>query len=361
MERILIIDDEEQNLKALKLALSDENPTWEIFTASSEAEGKALLEKQFKERAPIAVVLTDLVLANEERGGMNILEAVKRIDPHIIAILFTAKEKSLNRAKAFEYGAFDVVGKNIRGASARDELIFKTRVALRHHYETWKRINSLRRYFDPKVFENIERKPELLELNSRIITIVFWDIRGFSKLCDDLKTRPDLITEFLKEYYEIAAEVIFAHDGVLDKFIGDGVMALFGVFNHRDVEGKEYALSAVHAAINLRTRFNALVKNWMEKWRRGVSLKVHEIGLGCGMNTEKTLSGNVGTDFRDQFTALGSPVNLASRIEPRSEAGQILISQSTYTLIEDSIPAEFFGEISDIKNMPGIYPVYQVK
>lgn len=358
MPRILIIDDEVENLNALKRALGDENPGWEILTARSEKDGKAVLKKQLSERTPIEVVLTDLVLESEERGGMNILQEARRIDPLVMAILFTAKEKSLDRYAAFDYGAFDVVEKNIRGTSAVREINIKTRAALRYR-EWWQRIDFLRRYFDPKVFKVIERDPSLLAIKRRILTIAFWDIRGFSRLCEILKAHPDLIAGFLKDYCETAAKVIFAHDGVLDKFIGDGVMALFGVLNHKDDNGEMDAAAAVRAAVKLKPAFDKVVNKWMEKWQLYVPDKI-EIGLGCGIHTGETLVGNVGTDFRDQFTALGPHVNFASRIESRSEPGQILISQSTKTRIKKSFKVSKVGEISDVKNIPGTFILYQV-
>jgi class 3 adenylate cyclase len=360
MARILIVDDEVENLNALKRALGDENPTWELFTAKSEAEGKQVLQKQMAERLPIDVVLTDLVLESEDHGGMNILQEAKRTDPLLMAILFTAKEKSLDRYAAFDYGAFDVVEKNIRGTAAVREINLKTRAALR--YREWsQRINFLRRYFDPKVFSVIEREPSLLALNRKMLTIVFWDIRGFSRLCESLKAHPDLIAGFLRDYCETAAKVIFSHEGVLDKLIGDGVMALFGVLNHKDDEGKGDAAAAVEAAVELRGRFKELVEKWMEKWQLYVPDKI-EIGLGCGIHTGEVLAGNVGTEFRDQFTALGPPVNFASRIEARSNSGQIVISQSTEARVRGgAFKVSKVGEVSDVKNIPGTFSLYQVE
>jgi adenylate cyclase len=358
MPLILIVDDEIENLNALKRALKDENPSWEILTAKNEAEGKTILQKQLDERSPVDVVLTDLVLENEERGGMNILQEARRLDPSIMAILFTAKEKSLDRYAAFDYGAFDVVEKNIRGASAVREINIKTRAALR--YREWsQRINFLSRYFDKKVFNVIERDPSLLAIDRKILTIVFWDIRGFSKLCEILKAHPDLIAGFLKDYCETAAKVIFANNGLLDKFIGDGVMALFGVLNHKDDDGKTDAASAVRAAVELRVSFDKVVDKWMEKWNLYVPDKI-EIGLGCGIHTGETLVGNVGTDFRDQFTALGPHVNFASRIESKSKHGEILISETTQKRVKDSFKVSKVGEISKVKNIPGTFTLYRV-
>jgi class 3 adenylate cyclase len=360
MPRILIVDDEVENLNALKRALGDENPTWEILTARSEQEGREILHKQQDEKCPIDVVLTDLVLESEERGGMNVLQEAKRADPLVMAILFTAKEKSLDRYAAFDYGAFDVVEKNIRGTAAVREINIKTRAALR--YREWsERINFLRRYFDPKVFSVIERDPSLLTISRKTLTIVFWDIREFSRLCETLKAHPDLIAGFLRDYCETAAKVIFAHNGVLDKFIGDGVMALFGVLNHKADEGKADAHAAVRAAIELRSDFAKVLGKWMQKWQMYVPDKI-EIGLGCGIHTGETLAGNVGTDFRDQFTALGPHVNFAARLEALSKAGQILISQPTEIRVRDAnLKISKISEISDVKNIPGTFSFYSVE
>jgi len=145
--RILIVDDEKENCDALQLALSDENPDWQFFTARDEGQGKAILLTQVTKGEPIDIVLTDLVMSSEQ-SGMEMLSAARKLDPFVMAILFTAKEKSLDRYAAFDYGAFDVVEKNIRGITASREINIKSRAALR--YREWsQQINFLRRYFDP--------------------------------------------------------------------------------------------------------------------------------------------------------------------------------------------------------------------
>jgi len=355
MARILIVDDEKEIRHAMRRALGDENPGWQILLAQSETAGLNVLRKQLEKREPVDVVLTDLVMRSE-RSGMTMLEEARKADPLVMTILFTAKEKSLDRYAAFEYGAFDVVEKNIRGAAAIREINVKTRAALR--YREWSsRINYLRRYFDPKLFDVIERDPSLLDLGQRTVTVTYWDIRGFSLLCEILKAHPTLIADFLREYCELAARTVFKHNGVLDKFIGDGVMALFGVLNHRDDEGKADAISAVRAALELRDTFTQLIEHWMPKWRKYTPQSI-EIGLGCGIHTGDALVGNMGTDFRDQFTALGPHVNFASRLESRAEARQILLSQSTETRVKSAIRLTPAGQIDDIKNIPGTYKLF---
>jgi class 3 adenylate cyclase len=294
-----------------------------------------------------------------EQSGMNMLQEARELDPMIMAILFTAKEKSLDRYAAFDYGAFDVVEKNIRGTAAVREINIKTRAALR--YRGWsQRVNFLRRYFDAKVFDAIEREPSLLSIKQRTVTICFWDIRGFSRLCEILKAHPTVIAGFLKEYCDVAARTIFEQNGVLDKFIGDGVMALFGVLDGKDNEGETDAFAAARAALDMRARFGPLVNRWMERWTLYTPQKI-EIGFGCGIHTGEALVGNVGTDFRDQFTALGPHVNFAQRIESRAQSGQILMSQSTEARVRSAMLVSPAGDISDIKNIPGQFSLFALE
>lgn len=356
MARILIVDDEKENREALKRALGDENPEWDIYLAVDDAEGRNTLKKQLEKGEPIDVVITDLVMRSEQ-SGMTMLQEARKIDPLIMAILFTAKEKSLDRYAAFDYGAFDVVEKNIRGTAAVREINIKTRAALQ--YREWsQRINFLRRYFDPRLFDAIGQDPSQLALQQRTVSICFWDIRGFSYLCEILKAHPTLIAGFLKEYCELAAQAVFRNDGVLDKFIGDGVMALFGVLNHKGDDGVQDATAAVRAGFEMRDAFEELTKKWMEQWKLYTPQKI-DISLGCGIHTGEVLVGNVGTDFRDQFTALGPHVNFAARIEARSLHGQILISQSTEARVKAAFELSASGKINDIKNIPGEFQLFE--
>lgn len=355
MGRILIVDNEVENRENLKLALEDDNPDWHIITAGSDVEGIEVVRNQLNKNQPIDVVLTDLVMETEQ-SGMNMLKEARKLDPLIMAILFTAKEKSLDRYAAFDYGAFDVVEKNILGTAANREINIKTRAALR--YREWsQKINFLSRYFDPKLFETIMSDPSILSIKERVLTICFWDIRGFSLLCEILKARPELISGFLKDYFEIAASGIFEHGGILDKFIGDGVMALFGVLNDKEGGDIEDAISAVQTAIDIRSRFNEVLERWLPRWNFYTQQKIN-IGIGCGITTGEVLVGNAGTDFRDQFTALGPNVNFASRIEGVAKAGQILISKTTQMRVKSTIAVYPAGEISDIKNIPGVFELF---
>src|SRR4051812_28458709 len=121
MARILIVDDEQEGLEALAADLQDKNPEWKIFTAKSDTDGLMLIKQHLKSNEPIDVVLIDLELEKREQEGMGMLREARRLDPLIMAILFTAKETSLDRFAALDYGAFDVVEKTIIGAAANRE------------------------------------------------------------------------------------------------------------------------------------------------------------------------------------------------------------------------------------------------
>ncbi|MBR1201512.1 MULTISPECIES: adenylate/guanylate cyclase domain-containing protein [unclassified Bradyrhizobium] len=359
MPSILIVDDEPQNLNALKREVGDRNPDWIILTAANEHEATEVLGGN-----SIDVVITDLVMATDQ-SGMEVLRNAKARDPFVMVILITAFEKHLDRYKAFELGAFDCVQKNTPGVIAAEEIIVKTQAALRFRQLTArqiadeKRLTFMKRYFDPRVFGVLEQNPELLELRRDTVTICFWDVRGFSKLCDSLKGHPALIADFLKEYFEAAANVIFDRHGVLDKYIGDGVMGLFGALQHREDKGREDAINAVEAALDFRQRFDVLCKKWTAEWTLYTAEKI-DIGLGCGIHTGDVLVGNVGPVSRDQYTALGPDVNLAARIESRSTKGQILISASTQARIKEHFETVDAGTIEDIKNIPGKFPLFSV-
>jgi len=360
MANILIVEDREDELKSYKLYLEDANLGWNIFTARNENEAKKILE----DVREIDVIITDLLMLTEG-SGIDVLRLAKQKDPWVMVIIVTAFEEKLARYKAFELGAFDCFPKSAPGIKTAQEILVKAKTALRfremglNQIESQKKIDFLKRYFDPKVFGVIDKNPELLNIQSRTVTIVFWDIREFSSLCEILKAHPTLIAGFLRDYFKKASKVIFRHQGVLDNLIGDSVMAIFGALNSKDKEGHQDAVNAVRASIELKESFHQILKNWMEQWVLYTPRTI-DIGLGCGIHTGETLVGNVGTECRDQFTALGPHVNFAQRIESRASKGQILISASTKARISDHFELKKIDTISEVKNIPGEFDIFEV-
>ena len=159
------------------------------------------------------------------------------------------------------------------------------------------------------------------------MTIVFWDISNFSDLSEKLKDHPELIAVFLNEYFAIAIPIIHEYNGIVDKFIGDGILAYFG-FTEAGVDGSNGASSAVLAAIKLISSFKAFKANWTDTIKMITNSDIG-IDIKCGINTGSVLVGLLGSGVRDQFTVIGTNVNLASRLEGKAEGGQIVLSPYT--------------------------------
>ncbi len=220
---------------------------------------------------------------------------------------------------------------------------------------------SLEKYVDPVVLEQIQ-DPELVTMQNKILTIVFWDISGFSVLCESLQFHQELVVAFLREFFSEATTIIHKYDGVLDKFMGDGIMAFFGFKEtHVNDNGKKGAVSAVNAALELRDFFEEIKVDWIDLWKVRTSQKEEmSIHLRCGMNTGNVLVGLILTEKRDQFTTIGTNVNLASRMEGVAIKDQIIVSPYTKMQIEDTFSIRSITIKKAIKGFETITECYEV-
>jgi adenylate cyclase len=232
---------------------------------------------------------------------------------------------------------------------------------LSNSMELKKMHTSLEKYVDPVVLEQI-RDPELVTMQNKILTIVFWDISGFSVLCESLQFHQELVVAFLREFFSEATTIIHKYDGVLDKFMGDGIMAFFGFKQtHVNDNGKKGAISAVNAALELRDFFEEIKVDWIDLWKVRSSQKEElSIHLRCGMNTGNVLVGLILTEKRDQFTTIGSNVNLASRMEGVATKGQIIVSPHTKAQIEDTFSVRPTPVKKAIKGFQNIKECYEI-
>jgi adenylate cyclase len=192
-----------------------------------------------------------------------------------------------------------------------------------------------------------------------LLTVVFWDIKGFSNLCDILKTDSTSLVPFLKEFFDMTREIIFEYGGVSDKYMGDSVMALFGFQSKAQDCSTENAICAVGAALELRERFKDLQAKWIDIWEKHVPNKI-TIGLKCGINTGYAIVGNIGTKKRAQFTAVGTTVNIASRLADISDSGQIIVSATTKSKISNQFELESLCTLTDLKNIRGPFEIFSV-
>jgi class 3 adenylate cyclase len=222
-------------------------------------------------------------------------------------------------------------------------------------------VTHLQRQVDPAVVEYLSN-PHAILLQNKILTIAFWDISDFSNLCEKLKDHPELIAEFLREYLELATTIIHEYRGVVDKFIGGGILSYFGFKEKDDKDGFIGAENAILAALTLRRSFEAVKTNWLQIWKKIIDPDIH-IDIKCGMNTGLVLVGLLRSGERDQFTVIGSHVNLASRLEGRAEEGEIIISSFTMAKVQRKFHAKFISISNDddkIKSFKGISEYYKV-
>jgi class 3 adenylate cyclase/plastocyanin len=203
-------------------------------------------------------------------------------------------------------------------------------------------LTRLQRQLDPAIIEYLS-DPLATLIQNRVMTIVFWDISNFSKLTEIFKDHPELIAVFLNEYLGVAVPIIHEYGGIIDKFIGDGIMAYFG-FKEPDADGSIGASNAIIAALKIKKAFQFFKKNWLDIWSTVTNFDTN-IDIKCGINTGSVLVGLMGSQERDQFTVIGTHVNLASRMEGIAEADQIVISQYT----KEKVSQKFNMETIQIK------------
>ena len=174
-----------------------------------------------------------------------------------------------------------------------------------------------RRYVAPAVVDRLPNNPDELKLGGtrQEITILFADIRGFTKFSEPLP--PEELVDVLNEYLSVAADAILQQEGMLDKFMGDAVM---GVFNAPLLQ-TDHALRAARAALAMQTAVAELHTRLPKALR---------LQYGIGIHTGDAVIGNVGTQQQMNFTAIGDAVNVAKRLQENAKGGQIILSKSTY-------------------------------
>ncbi len=176
---------------------------------------------------------------------------------------------------------------------------------------------------------------QILQGQRRIVSCLFCDLRGFTAASERLS--PEATVDLLNRYFTLMHEVIWEFDGTLDKLMGDGLMAFFNA----PLEQPDHARRAVQAAIEMQRRIEFNRAEW-EFCGWG------ELAAGIGIATGQAVVGYITARDRMQYTAIGAQVNLAARLEEltRELDARILISEDTYELIGEALPAQYMGRIA---------------
>src|SRR6266704_820394 len=173
------------------------------------------------------------------------------------------------------------------------------------------------RFLPEYVVKQMLENPDSFKLGGvlQTITILFADIRGFTRISEHAP--PEKIVQLLNRYFSAMTDIIVAHGGTLDKYLGDGLMALFGAPTTTPQDGA----NAVNAAVAMQRRIISINQELREEG-------LPEIGVGIGLHTGEAIVGYVGSERRSEYTAIGDAVNTASRLESNARGGQILISDA---------------------------------
>ncbi|MBI4499090.1 MAG: cyclic nucleotide-binding domain-containing protein [Chloroflexi bacterium] len=195
--------------------------------------------------------------------------------------------------------------------------------------------HALRRYFSPQVVEVIiSREGDGFSSDSarREVTILFADLRSFTALAERLE--PEATVQLLNEFLGAMTEEIFRQDGTLDKYLGDGLMAFFG----DPTWYPDHPERAFRAAIAMQQRMRELQSRWQAEGRE-------TLGMGIGIATGPAVVGNIGSASRMEYTAIGSTVNIASRLTDLAGPGQILTVRKTYWRAQHAVDGALRGDV----------------
>ena len=195
-----------------------------------------------------------------------------------------------------------------------DDLTEKKR--LRGKFELFQRMVS------PAVIEKLN--PNVIKLGGdrQLVTCLFADIRGFTNFSEQLD--PVVLLDILNRYLGAAADAVLLHEGTLDKFLGDAVMAIFNAPVHQE----DHTMRAVRAALNMRYDIMALHEVMEPQYR---------LSFGIAINVGEAVVGLVGTKMRLDYTAIGDTINTAKRIQENAKAGQVLLSEAAYQQVKNVV------------------------
>lgn len=207
------------------------------------------------------------------------------------------------------------------------------------------------KFVSPQILEKLlADKSELSYIGQRkVMTVIFSDIRGFTTLSE--KNTPEEVITMLNEYLTEMVEVILAHNGTLDKYIGDAIMAFYG----DPVDMEDHALRAVNTAKEMKNKLEELNAKWEKEGKQ--TLKI-----GIGINTGEMIVGHIGSPRLVDYTVIGDNVNLTSRIENLTKEydATILISEHTYNEIKDQVEACYVDEVT-VKGRSKPVKIYEIK
>jgi adenylate cyclase len=347
-ERILVVDDVPANVRLLEAILVPAG-----FAVSSASSGPEALEL-------VAAELPDLVLLDVQMAGMNGYEVCRRIreneETALIPVVMVTSHDSEARIDGIRAGADDFVTKPFD----QQELLLRVRslVRIKRYHDTIRaqaaelaelnhtleervaqqveelgRMTRLRRFLSPTLAEVVmERGESVLESHRRELAVLFADLRGWTDFSSG--TEPEEVMTVVGSYHAAMGELILRYEATVGWFAGDGLMVWF----NDPIPCDDPAARAVRMAVEMRDAMLELTGSWR---KRG-----HELDFSLGVALGYATIGRIGFEGRYDYGAVGSVLNLASRLCDAAQPGQIVVSQRVLAEVDEIVKAEPLGALT---------------
>lgn len=316
-QTLLVVDDVADNIAVLAHALDQH---YRVRVATSGARALKICAD-----GPLPhLILLDVMMP--EMDGLEVCRRLKA-DPKtkdIPVILVTALSEPADETRGFEAGAVDYVTKPISPS------VVQQRVRL--HLELWEARRRLERlsghyssYLPPELTASISRGevPQRVASQRKALTIFFSDIQGFTRRTEQLG--PEDMTMLLNAYFDLMTPIVRKYGGTLDKYIGDAILVFFGDPSSRGPA--EDAQACVQMALEMQAHIADLSPLLR---RHGLG---DELAVRIGISTGPCTVGNFGSSDQLAYTVLGTPVNLAARLQSRCPPGKVLVDKTTHDLL----------------------------
>jgi DNA-binding response OmpR family regulator len=344
--KVLVVDDTPQNIRLLEAVLTSRG-----FAVSAAASGAQALDS-------IANDLPDLVLLDIQMSGMNGYEVVKRLraDPatEFLPVVMITSSGDEERVTAIEAGADDFIPKPFNQA----ELLARVRslVRIKQFHDTiqsqtaelaelnrtleqrvaeqvdeLERVGRLRRFLSPQLAEAIVADESVLESHRREIAVLFCDLRGWTQFTST--TEPEEVMSVIRDFHVGMGALIHRFEATVGFFQGDGIMVWF----NDPVPVDNPAKLAVELAVEMRS----FMADASARWRK----RGHELDFGVGVALGYATIGRIGFEGRYDYGAVGSVMNMASRLCDEADGGEILVNSRIHAETEGFADVESAGEL----------------
>jgi adenylate cyclase len=304
---VLVIDDEEGIRRSITRLLKSEG-----YFVQAAKDGEEALQTVRNNPHNLDIVICDLMMPGID--GITTMEEINGLHPEVTRIILTGYGTLDASIKAIEAGVDGFITKPFENR----DLTWKIKECYLKR--------KLKQFVAPDIFREVLNKPVPLEPKVSRITILFSDIRGFTRLCTEMPPE-ELATLLNRDYFHPLSAIIMKHNGMVDKYIGDSIMALFGT----PVDQGKHEEKAVQCAIEMLG---------------APGLARGGLDVGIGIATGIAITGVFGSTSKKEYTAMGTPVNIAARLQKLAGPGEIIISEITREALNGDMMFEHCGDLS---------------